>query len=50
MLVVLRPVGEDRHFIGECCIHGLMIGRAMEMFDRRECKERTFILVSVETS
>lgn len=45
MPVILRPDGEHYHFIGECYIHGLMFGKAMEIFESRAYKSKKFVLV-----
>jgi len=42
----LRPVdGRNCFLVGECYVHGLMKGEAMEMLARKEIHERTFDLL-----
>ena len=40
MPVILRTDGEHYHFIGECYVHGLMFGKAMEIFELRAYKSK----------
>lgn len=42
--VVLRPVGEHFEFVGECYIHGIMEGEAMEWLTTEECQLENIVL------
>ena len=44
MPVMLRPMGEHFLFLGECYIHGLMFGEAMEALQAGEHSLRDFVL------
>jgi len=41
----LRPMGERYLLVGECYVHGLMKGEAMEMLARNELDEKAFDIV-----
>lgn len=41
----LRPLGDRYLLVGECYVHGLMNGEAMEMMSRHELVEETFDIV-----
>ena len=41
----LRPLGDRYLLVGECYVHGLMNGEAMEMMDRQELAEEVFEIV-----
>ena len=45
MPFVLRPWGGHFLLVGECYVHGLMKGEAMEMLERKELAEEVFHLV-----
>jgi hypothetical protein len=44
MPVALRPVGEYYKFVGECYIHGIMEGEAMEMLKRGQVQLEDIVL------
>jgi len=44
MPVVLRPVGDHFRVVGECYIHGLMEGEAMEWLETGECQLEEIVL------
>jgi hypothetical protein len=41
----LRPWGRYYRLVGECYVHGLMSGEAMEMLERREVAEEVFDVI-----
>ncbi|KAJ8106126.1 hypothetical protein ONZ43_g7170 [Nemania bipapillata] len=41
----LRPLGKRYLFVGECYVHGLMKGEAMDMLARGELREKVFDIV-----
>ena len=44
VLFILRPAGENYKLVGECYVHGLMHGEAMEMLGSGEAREQFFDL------
>jgi hypothetical protein len=41
----LRPWGRHYRLVGECYVHGLMGGEAIEMLERREVAEEVFDVI-----
>jgi hypothetical protein len=44
MPVILRPMGDCYHFIGECYFHGLMFGKAVEEFEAGGYQPKKFVM------
>jgi len=42
--VILRPVGNDYEFIGDCYLDGIMYGEAVESFREGEAQLQSFEL------
>jgi hypothetical protein len=41
----LKPLGDQYLLVGECYVHGLMDGEAMDMMNRQELDEKVFEIV-----
>lgn len=44
MPVILRAIGGYYHFIGECYVHGLMVGKGLEESEAGGSQPKGFVL------